>query len=104
MYKKIITALAISVLCPLAALAQYDGAPMQKPSEKKEKAKVNVRRDKYPHSDNDWENFDVLHINRLPSAAHFMGYPSKDMAVNGDRTKSPYFIERHLEIPLCTSL
>ena len=37
MYKKIITALAISVLCPLAALAQYDGAPMQKPSEKKKR-------------------------------------------------------------------
>ena len=91
MYKKIITALAISVLCPLAALAQYDGAPMQKPSEKKEEVKVNVRTDKYPHSDNDWENFDVLHINRLPSAAHFMGYPTKEMAMNGDRTKSPFF-------------
>ena len=35
--------------------------------------------------------FDVLHINRLPSAANFMGYPTKELALQGDKSQSPYF-------------
>lgn len=79
-------------LCfPLSAVAQYNGAPMEKTEEAKPVIQQ-VRTDKYPHSDNDWENFDVLHINRLPSAAHFMGYPTKEMATKNDRSQSPYFL------------
>lgn len=85
-----VLAAASAMLFPLCALAQYDGAPMEKYNETK-KVEKTVRRDKYPHSDNDWENFDVLHINRLPSAATFMGYPTKEMAVKGDKSESPYF-------------
>ena len=70
--------------------AQYDGAPMVKPQAKKDTIKE-VHRDKYPHSDNDWENFDVLHINRLPSAATFLGYPSREMALKDDKLASPYY-------------
>lgn len=70
--------------------AQYDGSPMEKtqaipPMVKEQK------RDKYPPSDNDWENFDVLHINRLPSAATFLGYPSSQLALKGEKTASPYY-------------
>ena len=74
-----------------AAHAQYDGAPMEKPQEKKEEVKE-LRHDKYPHSDNDWENYDVLHINRLPSAATFLGYPTKEQAVNEVKSASPYYL------------
>ena len=59
---------------------QYDGTPMNKTADVK-KAETAVRTDKYPHSDNDWENFDVLHINRLPSAATFMAYTTKKKAM-----------------------
>ena len=55
------------------------------------KAETAVRTDKYPHSDNDWENFDVLHINRLPSAATFMAYTTKEKAVKNDKSQSEYF-------------
>ena len=55
------------------------------------KAETAVRTDKYPHSDNDWENFDVLHISRLPSAATFMAYTTKEKAVNNDKSQSEYF-------------
>lgn len=73
-----------------SAWAQYDGSPI----ERKQAAAPVVKeqkRDKYPHSDNDWENFDVLHINRLPSAATFLGYPSSELALKGEKTASPYY-------------
>lgn len=47
---------------------------------------------KYPKSENDWENMDILHINRLPSAASFMWYPTKEMAIAGNKEKSPYYL------------
>lgn len=56
--RKLNMALGWALLFPLAAMAQYEGAPMQKTQEEK-KVEQTVRRDKYPHSDNDWENFDV---------------------------------------------
>ena len=65
-----------SFLFPFSAFAQYEGTPFERQEAKKQEQNPNVRRDKYPHSDNDWENFDVLHINRLPSAANFMWYPT----------------------------
>ena len=57
-------------------ICTYDGTPMNKTATPR-KRKPPLRTDKYPHSDNDWENFDVLHINRLPSAATFMAYTTK---------------------------
>lgn len=75
---------------PVFVVAQYDGSPIDKVEVEKEFQQI-VRRDKYPKSDNDWENFNVLHINRLPSASHFTAYPSKDLAIKGDRNKSPFF-------------
>ena len=51
----------LALMLPLCAFAQYDGTPMNKTGDTK-KAETAVRTDKYPHSDNDWENFDVLHI------------------------------------------
>ena len=84
-----------TILCclPMVTLqAQYDGAPMEKQqAQQKVQASETVNRNKYPHSDNDWENFDVLHINRLLSAADFFAYPSKEAALKADRTASPYF-------------
>ena len=65
---KIHSICTLALMLPLCAFAQYDGTPMNKTGDTK-KAETAVRTDKYPHSDNDWENFDVLHINRLPSAA-----------------------------------
>lgn len=85
--------LSLGLLLPLAAYAQYDGAPVENRGRaEKQKTVQAVRTDKYPHSDNDWENFDVLHINRLPSAATFMAYPDRQMALEGDRSRSPYFL------------
>ena len=88
--RKIKSFLFLMFLFPLFVVAQYDGSPIEKTQTEKEVEQV-IRRDKYPHSDNDWENFDVLHINRLPSAAHFMAYPSEDLALKGDRSKSPLY-------------
>lgn len=70
--------------------AQYEGIPMDKQSGEQKKTVV-AEKAKYPHSDNDWENFNVLHKNRLKSAATFLSYPTKDMAINGDKSKSPYY-------------
>lgn len=86
-----ILALAALMATPLCASAQYDGAPMEK-IESTAAADVSVRRDKYPHSDNDWENFDVLHINRLPSAATFMAYTTKDKALKNDKNLSENYL------------
>ncbi len=69
---------------------QYSGAPVERKEAKKE-AEKEVRKDKYPHSDNDWENFNVLHINRLPSAASFLAYPGRTLAMKGDMAASPYY-------------
>lgn len=88
--KKINFAFGFVFLFPSILFAQYDGRPMQKEQDGKETGQI-IRRDKYPHSDNDWENFEVLHINRLPSAAHFMWYPSKELALKNDRSQSPFF-------------
>ena len=70
---------------------QYDGAPVNRSANETSTDNVEVRKNKYPRSDNDWENFNVLHINRLPSAANFMGYPTKELALQGDKSQSPYF-------------
>lgn len=81
----------LGLLCTLSPVwAQYDGTPMEKTQAAKPVAEVQ-KRNKYPHSDNDWENYDVLHINRLPSAAAFLGYPSRDLALKGEKTASPYY-------------
>lgn len=87
--KKLNLTLTLALLFPLSLAAQYDGAPMEKPQAKKEIQKT-VRSNKYPYSSNDWENFDVLHINRLASAATFMGYPTKELALKDDYARSPF--------------
>lgn len=77
----------------MAMYAQYNGEPMQKPQEQaKQQQQQVVQRNKYPHSDNDWENFNVLHINRLPSAATFLGYPTRELAREDNKAKSPWFL------------
>lgn len=83
---------ALSLSLTGMAQSQYNGAPVERSTDAPKQDTTMVRRDKYPHSDNDWENFDVLHINRLPSAATFMGYPTKSMAVEADKAKSPYYL------------
>lgn len=88
--RKYIILFSLTLLLPFYVIAQYDGAPTEKKQQEKE-VQQQERTDKYPHSDNDWENYDVLHINRLPSAAHFMAYPSQDLALNGDKEQSPFF-------------
>lgn len=72
--RSILTGIAISLSLAGMAQSQYDGAPVNRSANETSTDNVEVRRNKYPRSDNDWENFDVLHINRLPSAANFMGY------------------------------
>lgn len=89
MRKQLLLAIGLLILS-CGGHAQYDGAPMAKPQTKKDTVKE-MRRDKYPHSDNDWENFDVLHINRLPSAATFLSFPSREMALKGNKSASPYY-------------
>lgn len=86
------TGIALSLSLTSMAQSQYDGAPVDRNTGTPQKEITVAPRNKYPHSDNDWENFDVLHINRLPSAASFMGYPTKEMAIEGNKTKSPYFL------------
>ena len=88
---KIITLVAASLFSSLLCQAQYDGAPMEKYKANNKEQKTEVRTNKYPHSDNDWENFDVLHINRLPSAATFIGYPSREMALKDNKQATPYY-------------
>lgn len=87
----------LAFLMSFGAFAQYDGAPMEKTAEAK-KAKPAVRTNKYPHSDNDWENFDVLHINRLPSAATFLLYSSKEKAIKNDKNASEYYMPLNLSL------
>ena len=67
------------------------------------KAETAVRTDKYPHSDNDWENFDVLHINRLPSAATFMAYTTKESSEERQESIGIFsVVERYLEVSVCS--
>ena len=89
--RSILTGIAISLSLAGMAQSQYDGAPVNRSANETSTDNVEVRRNKYPRSDNDWENFNVLHINRLPSAANFMGYPTKELALQGDKSQSPYF-------------
>ena len=79
---------------PAIAQSQYDGAPMEKQSNALKENITNKEsiKSKYPKSENDWENMDILHINRLPSAASFMWYPTKEMAIAGNKEKSPYYL------------
>ena len=93
MRHQIIIAL-LALLLPAQSLfaQQYDGAPMDKPSQQKKDSIIASRRDKYPTSPNDWENMYILHRNRLPSAASFMTYPTKEMAMKGERENSPYYL------------
>lgn len=85
------TALCLMLFCCNSMEAQYNGAPMEKHQEEVKAIAVSPEKAKYPHSDNDWENFEVLHINRLPSAANFMWYPTRSLAMDGIKEKSPYF-------------
>lgn len=75
--------------------AQYSGAPVERAVGADvslgDTVSLKNRSDKYPRSPNDWENFDVLHINRLPSAATFLGYPTRTLALAGDKAASPYY-------------
>ncbi len=71
--------------------AQYEGAPMQKPVQKSQQ-QGEKNKAKYPYSENDWENFNVLHINRLPSAASFISYTTRELALKGDKTKSKFYL------------
>ena len=89
--RSILTGIAISLSLAGMAQSQYDGAPVNRSANETSTDNVEVRKNKYPRSDNDWENFNVLHINRLPSAANFMGYPTKELALQGDKSQSPYF-------------
>lgn len=43
-----------------------------------------IQRNKYPSSNNDWENFNVLHINRLPSAATISHPDAFTASLNGE--------------------
>ena len=70
--RSILTGIAISLSLAGMAQSQYDGAPVNRSANETSTDNVEVRKNKYPRSDNDWENFNVLHINRLPSAANFM--------------------------------
>ena len=66
--RSILTGIAISLSLAGMAQSQYDGAPVNRSANETSTDNVEVRKNKYPRSDNDWENFNVLHINRLPSA------------------------------------
>ena len=70
--RSILTGIAISLSLAGMAQSQYDGAPVNRSANETSTDNVEVRKNKYPRSDNDWENFNVLHINRLPSAANFI--------------------------------
>ena len=101
--RSILTGIAISLSLAGMAQSQYDGAPVNRSANETSTDNVEVRRNKYPRSDNDWENFDVLHINRLPSAANFMGDPTKELALQGDKSISLLpILERNMEISFCT--
>ena len=60
--RSILTGIAISLSLAGMAQSQYDGAPVNRSANETSTDNVEVRRNKYPRSDNDWENFDVLHI------------------------------------------
>ncbi len=40
---------------------------------------------------NDWENPEVVGVNKLPGHAPLIPYPDESMALNGQREESPYF-------------
>ncbi len=89
------TSILLGCLCALSITlyAQYDGAPMEKPTEITSSSQIEtVQKQKYPHSDNDWENMYILHRNRLQSAATFHSFGSKKMAMDGDKTKASNFL------------
>lgn len=89
MTKYIVTSLSLFSLS-FSGMAQYEGIPMDKQTNEVKKNSV-AEKAKYPHSDNDWENFNVLHRNRLKSAATFLSYPTKEMALKGNKSASPYY-------------
>lgn len=91
MIYKIIAA-GMAMLLPMLVSAQYEGTSVADPSAQKQETAQTGREGKYPTSDNDWENFNVLHINRLPSAANFMAYPTKELAIEGNMSNSPFFL------------
>lgn len=76
--RSILTGIAISLSLAGMAQSQYDGAPVNRSANETSTDNVEVRKNKYPRSDNDWENFNVLHINRLPSAANLWDTPLKN--------------------------
>lgn len=79
---RIIISLFMASISSFSALGQYNGAPVEKKPEQKEVV-VNVEREKYPKSDNDWENFDITGINTLSPAASFISLPERKVSLNG---------------------
>ena len=64
--------------------AQYDGAPVNRDAVAQvSKTETEVRSQKYPKSENDWENLDVLQINRLPSASSAVLKGKSKVSLNG---------------------
>jgi len=44
------------------------------------------------YNKNDWENVEVLSINREEARADFIPFANEQQALNGDKSKSPWFI------------
>lgn len=70
--------------------AQYNGAPINRDTVVVKEKSVTLK-NKYPESKNDWENFNILHKNRLSSAATFLGYPTRAMALENRKESSQFF-------------
>ncbi len=71
--------------------SQNEGIPFQRENNTEQK-EAKIQQNKYPHSDNDWENFNILSRNRLPSAATFYAFHSKELAKENRMQDSPYFL------------
>lgn len=82
---------AYAMLFTFNVFPQNEGIPFQRENNIEQK-QVQTRRNKYPHSDNDWENFNVLSRNRLPSAATFYAFHTKELAKKNRKQDSPYFL------------
>ena len=82
MKHRIIIPLLLATAISVSANAQYNGAPVERKPDKKEKG-INIETNKYPKSDNDWENFDITGINTLSPTASFVSLPEHKVSLNG---------------------
>ena len=89
--RKAILQLICATLFAFNVFSQNEGIPFQRENNTKQK-QVETRQNKYPHSDNDWENFNILSRNRLPSAATFYAFHTKELAKKNRKQDSPYFL------------